>query len=230
MDRKFRSENPGFKTITENNIMEIREESIENADWLEYEKTFDKLNTVQNTFDFNKFPFANIDKDLAPFGHYSDEDIINTINREQDDEQLDKDEHVEPKENALKISEKETTDCIDKLRLYFAQKNEDCSLFIDLLSIMDQFCSVDQSFQKILQKLEKATSSRNTIVLFLNFDSVYTDPISSSQLTKQITSPELKFGFLWYLFKTYYVEPIKTWEIILISNRNVEFNPIILKC
>ncbi|RNA27979.1 hypothetical protein BpHYR1_008969 [Brachionus plicatilis] len=31
-----------------------------------------------------------------PFGQYSDEDIINTNNREQDDEQLDKEEHFEP--------------------------------------------------------------------------------------------------------------------------------------
>ncbi|RNA04060.1 tigger transposable element-derived 4 [Brachionus plicatilis] len=36
-------------------------------------------------------------------------------------------------------------DCIDKLRLYFSQKNEDYTLFIDQLSKMDQFCSVDQS-------------------------------------------------------------------------------------
>ncbi|RMZ99785.1 hypothetical protein BpHYR1_017198 [Brachionus plicatilis] len=67
-DEKWGSWFTGFETISENYIMEIGEESIKIADRLEYEKSFDKLNTVQNTFDYNKFAYANIDKDLEPFG------------------------------------------------------------------------------------------------------------------------------------------------------------------
>ncbi|CAF0903433.1 unnamed protein product [Brachionus calyciflorus] len=131
---------------------DVKQEDVENSDWIEYEKSFDKLNKVTNSFDFNKFAYANIDKDLEPFGQLSDEEIINAINEEEDDEQLEIEQQIEPIETVVQISKKEATDCIDKLRLFFAQRNEDCSLFIDQLSKMDQFCSKDQTIQSKIDK------------------------------------------------------------------------------
>ncbi|CAF1108275.1 unnamed protein product, partial [Brachionus calyciflorus] len=67
----------GFKMSSDNIIMEIKQEDLENSDWIEYEKSFDKLNKMTNSFDFSKSAYANIDNDLEPFGKLSD--VLSTI-------------------------------------------------------------------------------------------------------------------------------------------------------
>ena len=85
----------------------------------EYLESWKSLNEKTQSFDFNQYAYLHIDDELACTGELSDEEIIQSI--DSDDENVVETQDTE----SLKISKKDACFLLKQLQLFFMQQDVD---------------------------------------------------------------------------------------------------------